>query len=113
MDPAAAAQAVGMFNAGSARLRKAVQAVLAHAEAQKSPWSIALRTLFAQWEQATPKRNEVTAEELEKGMARPNPRPFHARFSSQFPGTCLGVSSQRGALNGGCSPRPVCKAHHA
>ena len=42
-----------------------------------------------------------------------HPRPFHARFSSQFPGTCLGVSSKSGALNGGCSPRLVCKAHAA
>ena len=48
------------------------------------------------------------------GPSRPNPSsPFHARFSSQFPGTCLGVSSKSGALNGGCSPRLVCKAHAA
>ena len=26
-----------------------------------------------------------------------HPRPFHARFSSQFPGTCFGVSSKIGA----------------
>ena len=29
------------------------------------------------------------------------PRPFHARFSSQFPGTCFSVSSKSGAPNGG------------
>ena len=53
-----------------------------------------------------------TVEDLE-GFGPSHPRPFHACFSSQFPGTCLGVSSKSGALNGGCSPRLVCKAHAA
>ena len=44
------------------------------------------------------------ASDDEEALVRPAQTPFHARFSSQFQGTCFGgVSSKSGALDGGCS----------
>ena len=77
---------------------------------ETKPRSPASGTLLAEHVAASSGQpRAAAARKARPTLALPTPR-----FSSQFPGTCLGVSSKSGAPNvGGCSPRFVCRVHAA